>query len=514
MKKSALKCLAAGAILTALLLSTACSGNQGNRAGKDKFIVVSGGSPSALDPIMANDWSSSEVNRQIYSTLVTLSFDTLEVQPSLAERYQFENDENGAPTRIRFFLKQGVKFHNGEEMKASDVKFSIDRARVAPLISYITGAIGGVEVINDYEVLVLLKFPFAPILNNLAHPAVAITNEKAVTEGGSEYARNPIGTGPMKFVNWIAGDRIELTRWDDYFGEAPKVKDLTIRYILDPSTALLEIETGGADMLLSVQPQDVPRIEANPKLHLHRARGLMVQHLGFNVRKAPFNDLRVRQAILHAVDTDAIVQNMFAGVGAPARGPLTTTIWASAADQLPKYEFDPDKASKLLSEAGYPNGFSSRITTFDNPIYRDYATIIKRMLARVNIIVDIDVGESAAIAQVLNVGGHEMFIANWGTVTGDPDYGLEIFHTRSHGAPGNRSFYSNQTVDRMLDAGRMETNLERREQIYFDAQHLIHSEAPWLYLWENEYLIATNSAVKGFQVNPLGHQWLWTVYFE
>jgi len=512
----------AAAIITLSLLSIACPGGgksagSSGRTNKESLVVITGGSPAHLDPTLTNDSASSEIMKQIYDTLFNQDFDTMSAIPSLAERYAFENDANGQPTRLRLFLKQGVKFHNGEELKASDVKFSLDRAKASPTIGHIAGSLDTIEVINDYEVLVTLRFPFAPILNNLAHTAMSIVNEKAVIAGGETYTRNPVGTGPFKFVNWVAGNRIELTRWDQYHGNPVKIKDVTIRYITDPATALLELETGGADIYFQLlnSPPDIERVANNPDLTVLRRPGLSLNYIGFNFRKPPFNDVRVRQAISHAVDRQAILREVWKNIGSPGQGPLAQTVWASAAGQLnPQYDYNPEKARQLLAEAGYPNGFSTKLSTNDTAIRIDINTAIASMLRQVGIDAQVEIVEWASYLEMTNRGEHDMYTLGWVTITGDPDYGLEIFHSRAHGSPGNRSFYTNPEVDRLLDAARVETNPDRRYQMYIDAQKIIHEDTVWIYLQEGEYVVGTRSDVRGFNINPAGHHPLWTVYFE
>ena len=512
-KKVVLKNIAVVFVIALLLASAACTRKQSGEM-KDSLIAIAINNPVSLDPYRGNDGGSAFILKHVYNTLFTQNFTTMAPEPSLAERYEFENNERGEPTQLRIFLKKGVKFHNGEELKASDVKFSIERAITSPYIGHITGSIQSVEVSGDYEALITLKYPFAPILNNLSHFAMSIVNEKAVTEGGESYAQNPVGTGPLKFVNWVAGNRVELTRWDEYHEEPSKVKDITIRYITDPATAFLELETGGADILLSLMPYDVRRVEENPNLRLVNAMDLRVNFIGFNVQKKPFDDVRVRQAIFHAIDTEALVNTVYQGVGKPGRGPLAATVWASAADSLPPYEYNLDKAKALLAEAGFPNGFSTTIHTSEAANLRDTAEVVRGMLARVGITADINVIEWANYLETTTRGDQAIYLLGWTTVTGDPDYGLEIFHTRAIGSSGNRSFYSNPEVDRLLDSGRTETNRERRQQIYYDAQRLIHADAPWVYTQEGEVTVGVRSNVRGFQINPSGQHPLWTVYFE
>ena len=505
----------AACLILAVIAFTGCRRAAPTAQVKDTVVVAMAAGPAQLDPSMTNDQPSSRVMKQIYDTLINLDEDMAPV-PSLAERWVFENDANGDPTRLRLFLKRGVRFHNGDELKASDVRFTLERAARSPHIGHITGMIQGVEAVNDYEVLVTLPYPFAPILNHLAHTATSITNERAVTSSGDAgHSRNPVGTGPMRFVSWTEGSHIDLTRWDQYHGDAPRIQNITFRFITDPATRLLELETGGVDIYIDLIPSDISRVQAHRDLQVVRDMNLSTNYVGFNVRMAPFNDVRVRQAIIHAIDLEALVRNVYAGVGSIARGPINSMVWASAADRLPPYEYNPARARQLLAEAGYPNGFSTSIVLNETTQRMDTAEIVQNMLAQVGINVDVRIMEWAAYLDLTARGDHEMYILGWVCVTGDPDYGLHAtFHTENFGAAGNRSFYSNPEVDRLLDAARRETNLATREQLYYDAQVIIHREAPWIFKWAGEDVHGLRSNVRGFKIHPAGHHHIWPVYFE
>jgi len=500
----------AACILAAALLFGGCP----NRArDPDTLIIALSGGPRSLDPTQTNDSASAEIMVQVYDTLFTLNFDTLEPMPYLAENFAFETDENGNLTLLRLFIKQRVLFHNGDELKASDVKFSLDRAMVSPHISHIAGEIQGTEVISDYEVLVTLGAPFVPILSNLAHTAMSIVNERAVTEMGDSYAQNPIGTGALKFVRWVVGNRIELTRWDQYWGPAPRIKNVTVRYIADDATRIIELETGGIDITY-VPPQDISRVESNPDLQLIRRRSLSLSYIGFNTQKPPFDDVRVRQAVSYAIDMDRLVHSVLMGVGIIANGPLSSVVWASAADVLPKQEYNPALARQLLAEAGFPNGFSATVITNETPTRVDTAIIMKDMLAQVGINLEISTLEWAAYLDLLDRGEQEIFLLGWVTVTGDPDYGLAIFHSDNLGQGGNNTRFVNPEVDRLLDLGRQETDLTKRHEIYIEAQRLIHEGIPIIYMSEGESYIAMRKNVRGFEINPAGHHPFWTVWFK
>jgi peptide/nickel transport system substrate-binding protein len=270
------------------------------------------------------------------------------------------------------------------------------------------------------------------------------------------------------------------------------------------------------DIVYDIMPQDIRRVESHPELQMIRAMNLSTNYIGFNVQKPPFNDVRVRQAIAHALDLEAMVRNVYMGAGAPGTGPINPRVWASAAARLRPFEFNPARARQLLAEAGYPNGFNTTFIANDGNTARiDTGEILQNMLRQVGINVDVRIIEWGAYLDMTARGEHDIYILGWVTVTGDPDYGLHAtFHSENFGAAGNRSFYSNPEVDRLLDAGRRETNPQRREQLYIQAQEIIHRDVPWIFQWFGEDLNGARNNVRGFRLHPAGHHALWPVYFE
>ncbi|MBS4040121.1 MAG: hypothetical protein KGZ81_05930, partial [Flavobacteriales bacterium] len=371
-----------------------------------------------------------------------------------------------------------------------------------------------IEVVDDYTIKISTKEPFAALLAHLAHTATGILNEKAVTAGGDNYGQNPVGTGPFKFSNWVAGDKIELVKFDEYHGTPAKVQNLVIRNISDNTTRTIELESGQIDIAYDIQPTDVKRVEENANLTLLRDINLSTTYIGFNAAKAPYNDVRVRQAINYAVDTDSIVEAVYQGVGAPAKGPLGPNVWASH-QGLEQYGFNVEKAKELMKEAGYEQGFKTTIWTNDNQQRMDIAEIVQNQLKAINIETEVKVVEWGAYLDGTAAGEHDMFILGWVTVTADPDYGLyALFHSSQHGAAGNRTFYSNAQVDELLDKGRTATDVKEREEAYKQAQEIIRNEAPWIFTWTGENLAGTQKNVQGFKQHPAGHHKLYTVYFE
>lgn len=504
-------------VLSLGLFTTGC-GNSGTDKDpgtdsgpkKDILIVGQGADAKSLDPHASNDQPSSRVIKQINDTLIYQN-EEMELLPSLAESWK-QLDE----LTYEFKLKKGVKFHNGEELKASDVKFTLLRALESPNVGHIVGAIDPtkIEISDDYTIKISTKEPFAPLLAHLAHPSSSILNEKAVTEAGDDYGQNPVGTGAFKFVKWTTGDKIELTRFDEYHGEAPKYKDLTFRAIVEGTNRTIELETGAIDIAYDVLPTDMSRVEGNSELTLNKKENLSTNYIGFNVAKKPFDNVKVRQAINHALDKESIIKNVLVGSGKVPKGPLAPIVWG-AAEGLPSYDFNIEKAKQLLADAGYPDGFKTTLWTNDNTIRINIATIVQNQLKQIGIEVDTQVVEWGAYLDGTAKGEHDMFILGWTTVTGDADYGLyPLFHSSQFGDAGNRTFYKNDRVDELLVKGRASADPAERKAAYDEVQKLVNDEAPWVFLYNAQYLDGTRANVKGFIQHPAGHHLLSTVYFE
>ncbi|GFN36484.1 glutathione ABC transporter substrate-binding protein [Tepidimicrobium xylanilyticum] len=495
-------------LLVLMLTLSACGSKETGGSGKDELVVAQGADPKSLDPHASNDQPSSRVNKQIYNTLVEATED-MEIEPGLAESWE-QVDE----TTWRFKLREGVKFHNGEELRASDVKFSLDRMMNSPEVAHIVGAVESVEIEGDYTVIIKTKEPFAPILAHLAHTAASILNEKAVTEAGDDYANNPIGTGPFKFVSHDAGDKVTLERFDDYFGEPAKVNTLIFRNIPEGTNRTIGLKTGEIDIAYDIEPIDLGKVREDDKLVLIEEESLSTSYIGFNTKKAPFHDVRVRKALNHAVNVDEIIEVVLEGAGKKATGPINDKVFGYNKD-LKGYEYDPEKAKELLAEAGYPDGFKTTIWTNDSPVRVRIAELVQAQLKEVGVEVTIEEVEWGAYLERTAAGEHDMFILGWVTVTGDADYGLyALFHSSQHGGAGNRTFYTNSEVDKLLDQGRTSIDEGERLEVYAKAQELIVEDAPQLFLYFQTQNAGVQSNVEGFRLHPAGHHKLVNVSFK
>ncbi len=492
--------------LTALLAG--CGGQEETAQVRDTLIVAQGADAKTLDPHATNDQPSARVAAQIYNQLLTIDAD-MNVIPDLAVSWESVD----ANTTV-FKLRQGVKFHNGEELKASDVKFTLDRMIDSPTVAHIAGTIKTVDVIDDYTIKITTHQPFGPLLYHLTHTASSILSEKAVTEAGDNYGQQPVGTGPYKFADWAAGDSISLTVNGEYFDGVQEIPNVTFRNIIEGTNRTIALETGEVDVAYDIEPIDKDTVRNHENLQLLEGESLSINYFGFNTRKKPFGDVRVRQAIGYAVNSQDIIDAVVMGSGIPTNSSISTRVFGHSPEAY-KYSQDYEKARQLMVEAGYADGFKTTIWTNDNPVRVQIAQVLQAQLRKINIDMAIEVVEWGAFLDGISRGEHDTYLFGWVTVTGDADYGLyPLYHSSAHGGAGNRSFYTDTKMDQMLDAARESVNVEERKALYSDIQIQLQKELPHYPIYVGIQNVGLKKDVKGFQLSPAGHHKLKGVDFE
>ncbi len=475
-----------------------------------------------LDPHTGNDVPSSNVTYNLYETLVIFDKNNV-LQPLLATEWKALDD-----TTWEFILRKGVKFHDGTDFNAHAVKATFDRLLDPAIASqrlFLFSMIEEVTVIDDYTVRFKTKFPFAPLPAHLAHNGGGIISIEAIKKDyeemaagkkpGSYLSQNPVGTGFFRLESWTPGNQLKLVRNEDYWGQKPKLESVTFKVVPENLTRLSELETGYAHIADPIQPSDVKRVASMPGAYLHRKSATSLAYVGFNCQKAPFNDVRVRQAISMAINKMDIVDGIYRGTAIPAVGPIAPGVFGYD-PSVKSIPFDKERAKQLLAEAGYEKGFSTTIWTNDNPARIQIAEYIQSKLREFNITVTIEVMEWGAYLDSTGEGKHDMFILGWSTPTLDGDYAMyaALFHSSNQGKAGNRSFFKDEKVDELLDKGRQEPDPAKRLAYYREAQERLVDLAPMLYLIHIEDLTGVSTAVKGFDSTPARMFLLKDVYIE
>ncbi len=496
-------------VLVMSITLTACGGGSNvDLENKDTLVIANGADAPTLDPHKENDNVSAQVTGQIFNRLIHVNED-MEFEPEIATEWENVDDLNWI-----FKIRQGVKFHNGEELTVNDVKYSLDRHRNSMEVAHILEAVENVEVIDDETIKITTKKPFAALPSHLGHNTVMMLHEETTEKLGDKFGQEPVGTGPYQFKNWNIGDSIELAKFDDYFGEVSTVENMVFKNIPEGTNRTIGLETGEVDIVIEIDPTDKERVEENPDLEYISIPGFGVDYIGFNTKKEPFNDVRVRQAINYAINVDEIVDVVMEGTASVAKGPLAENV-VGANNELKGYEYNPEKAKELLAEAGYPEGFKTSLTTNDNGLRVSIAEMVQDQLKQVGIDVDVDQVEWGAYLDKTAAGDHEMFILGWIATTGDADYGLSSrYLSENHGGGGNRMFYTNEKVDELIKGANGEINPEKRIEMYKEAQEIILQDAPDVLLKNNALTFGLQKYVKGFVPHPSGSNDFTKVYFE
>ena len=498
------------------------AGSKGAEAGgstggsgeyKDTLVWAQGADVTSLDPHQGKETPAVEVTDQIFDTLTVVDAATGELQPQIAESWDQNSD-----TSYTFHIRQGVKFHDGSEVKAEDVKFSLDRAINSAAVSYIVDFIDKVDVVDDYTVNVELKAPYAPALRNLSVPFAAIV-PKAVVEADEEaFKLHPIGTGPYKFVEWKQGDSVTLERFDDYYAGPAETQKLVMKVIPEASQRTIALETGEVDLAYDLLPNDLEKVRSNSDLQLFEAPSLTCYYISMNMNKAPYDDQKVRDAVNYAIDRQLIIDTIASGSGEPADAIIAPAVFGYFSPGA--YEYDPEKAKSLLAEAGYPNGFETSIWVNDNQTrverseehtselqsrpHISYA--VQAMLQDVGITCNIEVMEFGSFISRTSAGEHDMGYFGWVTSTTDADYTYySLEHSSQQGAAGNRSFIADPEVDKLIETGRTSADESVRLKAYEDlAVKLkeVNNNAPIYY---STITAGANAKVEGFVMDPIGY---------
>lgn len=503
-------------IVIFLFISSIAIGAENPKYG-GTLIFGRGGDSVGLDPADITDGESTRVTEMIFEGLVGFKGETTDIIPVLATSWKVSKDGKV----WTFKLRKGVKFHDGTPFNANAVKFSFDRQfdKNHPYYKYgkweyaefALEPLEKVEVVDDYTVRFILKYPFAPFLANLAMFSCAIVSPTAVEKYKADFFKNPVGTGPFKFVEWVQKDKIVLEANTEYWGGRPYLDRLIFRVIPDNSVRWLELQKGSIDAMDGINPDDIPAIKSDPNVVFYQVPALNICYLAMNMEKKPFDNVLVRRAINYAINKKAIVEAFYKGIGIVAKNPIPPNMMGYN-DKIKDYEYSPEKAKELLAKAGYPNGFETTLWT--PPIPRVYipqptkvAEAIQSDLAKVGIKAKIVTYDWGTYLQKTRSGEHDMAILGWGSDNGDPDNTIYVLLDKDNakkGVASNIAFYKNDKLHDILIKAQQVTSVSARKRLYEAAQEIIKLDAPWVTIAHTSAIAAARKYVKNFSVPPIG----------
>ncbi|CAN5703738.1 N/A [soil metagenome] len=448
-----------------------------------------------------------EVMWQIYDSLIYLHEDGT-VHPGLATEWDIAEDG----LSVTYTLRPDVLFHDGTTFNAQAVADTVARHMnpdiASPTVSYL-GPLTEVQVVDDLTATYVYSEPFVPMFVGLGYSYCAPISVAAADAAGDGYGRSPVGTGPYKFVDWTADDTIILEKnpehtWSTTFyvtQQEPQIDRVEFVVIPEDATRLAALIAGEVDVIAGTDavPSDKIRsLETESGITVYTRPAVGVYYAYFNQAIEPLNDVRVRRAIQHAVDLEAIVELVLDGQGAPATSALASA-FGDYKDDLPQYPYDPEVAASLLEEAGYADGFDLTYLNIASPVFQRVAEVIQENLAAVNINLAV---ESYPVGELIPKGASGEYGMTFFYYTySDPDILHLILRT---GQPFAWCDHEDDEFDGWLDQQRATFDPAARTELLHQAQQRINEEAYVLMLWEGVYAAAMQEAVQGLEIDLVG----------
>jgi peptide/nickel transport system substrate-binding protein len=486
-------------------------------ASADTTLVIGiAADPTGFDPEAVLNNTSGFVMATVYDSLVRYKAGTTEVAPGLAEKWDVSADG----LTYTFHLRKGVTFQDGTPFNAKTYIQGIDRLlnKQNPDSIFNTGPVEGMidftyedvtsyRAVDDDTVEFKLKQPSAPLLASLAMVWNGVISPAAVTKYGKDFRNHPVGSGPFAFKEWRQRDQIVLDANPNYWGGKPKVDHLVFKEYPDPQAALLALKRGDIQILGDVSAQSIAALRSDPNIQLVTQPGLAISGVGLPNEVAPFNDKRVRQALNYGIDRDAIDKALFQGLAVPMTGPLPESQWGFD-PALKGYGYDPDRAKKLLEEAGVKPGIKVEFLTYNsprgyNPAGPDLATAIQGYLQKIGVEADVRKVDMGANLATIRSGKYQgIFMVGWTGDNGDPDNFVgELFNSKNIPV-GNTAHYRNPQADALLDQAVKESDPQKRLALYSKIQQMILDDAPWIFVNSVLQVRAIRKEVKGYMLNP------------
>lgn len=460
-----------------------------------------------LDPTNINDTLTMAALRTVYQGLLGFDKD-FNIVPLLAERYEASSDAK----EFTFYLRKGVKFHDGTDFNASAVKFNLDRLtnpenKLSRRV--LVSMVDHVDVVDDYTIKIYLKEPYGALPSSLAHPGTMMISPEAIKKYGKDIDHNPVGTGPFKFKSW-SGDIFEVTRNDNYWGKVADVDGVIIRSVPESGARFAMLQAGELQYVPDFPSELVQIAQKIPTLDITIAPSIYEFYASMNVMKKPFDDIRVRKALNYAVNKEAFCKVVLNGYCEQATSSIPPLLRFYT--NVGQYEYNPEKAKQLLAEAGLANGFQTEIFSRNSTAVIRAMQFLQQELAKVNVKVTVTPLEAGVEAdrvwgaQSPEKSDVQMLYSGWSASTGDADYGLRPLLASESFPPNmyNTSYYKNGKVDAALADGLKTADDSKRAEAYAIVQKIVFDDAPWIFLGQKQNISAKSKKLSGVYMLPDG----------
>jgi peptide/nickel transport system substrate-binding protein len=466
------------------------------------------GDPRGLEPALAYDFTANPVVCQISEGLLQFTPEG-GLQPLLAESYDHPD-----PLTYIYKLRQGITFQDGSPVTMADVTASIDRVRdpeVAGPMAWMYDPVDKIETPDDVTLKITLKAPSALYQYVAATTAGHVIPKAAIEKYGLDLLRNPIGTGPYKFVSWESGNQIELEKNASYWQPGmPAFDKVIFKVVPEGTTRITGLKNGDLNAITAVPPDQIETVKAMAEVQWQEVVGYTANVSTMRNDKPPFDDVKVRQAVALAIPYQDIMTNIIKETGVLSHNTtVPSNMPGSAEDQLPEPVYDVEKAKALLAESSQPNGFSFKYSVIaPNDIWIPLAVAVQEALKELNIEMEIVQLAYADMITLQQAGNYEgMMNFQWGSDFPDASgMLLPLFHSKNFPPQNNHAYYSNPTVDKLLDDAEAEQDQAKRTQMLIDAQKQIAADQPMLFFEHFKWFMPMSKTLTGYTVTPL---WYW-----
>ncbi|WP_161946367.1 ABC transporter substrate-binding protein [Desulfonatronum thiosulfatophilum] len=483
-------------------------------SGQKTLVIGRSADSVTLDPALAPDRESSKVVAHIFETLVRAEDEGSRIEPGLALRWESSPDR----TEWFFHLRPGVFFHDQTPFNAQAVIFSLAR-QIDPshphhlshsiLEAGIRDNIRSVDEIDELTVRIVLESPRGNFLSSLSSTKASIVSPTAVRQTGAAFARNPVGTGPFKFLQWQPDGTIILASHEDYWDGRANLDRIVYRTIPDNLERHLAFQGGHIHVLDGVLPGDVPRLLRLPRTRILAHPGMNVAFMAMNVNKPPLDRVEVRRAVNHAVNKADLVKYLYQGFADPAGTLLPPTMFGHHA-QISDYAYDPQRARRLLAEVGLPDGFRTTLWVMSSarpylPQPVEAARLIRAGLAEVGIEAEIKILDWSSYLESIVTGQHDICLLGWNAQTADPYHLLETNLGPLNTQPGratNITFWRSDRMGALLDKFRHDMELPEQEALLHAIQEFVMEQAPLVPLAHAQTILAVRDDVSGLVLQP------------
>ncbi|RNB89474.1 ABC transporter substrate-binding protein [Brevibacillus fluminis] len=507
-----MKRLTIGLLAVLLLSAAACSKQEaapgGTTVKKEQQLVISiPAEPGPIDPAVTVDNSAYKLGYYSYERLLEYDGEKTDLVPGLSKKWEVSPDSKV----YTFTLEQGHKFADGTEVNADAVKFTFDRLlKIGKGPSDSFNMIDEIKVLDPYKVEFTLKEPYPVFLPRVAGNYGSIVNPKVMEhEKDGDLAQgwlavNTAGSGPYQLAEYKKG------RYYKYIpnpnsAKKPKIGTVYFQINSDVSATRLKLTKGEIDIAEGIPIEQLLGLEKVPELELIKAPSLMVDYIYMNIGKGneALKDKKVRQAISYATNYQSVIKNIQKDTAIPFRGPIPEGLWGHD-ENAKMYNYDVDKAKQLLSESG-KSGIELTLLYTDNvPMWEPMALALQNDLAQIGIKVKLNKVAYATMREMLDKGEFDLSFGRWVPDTADPlEFMTPWFDSKYWGLSGNRSFYKNDEVDKLVREAASLQDKEQRLKLYQDVTKIVNEDAVYVYLDQRQYVLPISKKVQGFKYNPM-----------